>query len=82
LESLLSGLIELQLRNSVKGFFTLGTCNEGLLLPVKKRMLVLDIIAENISSDFLIINIVYALSIKDNVKLIKRSIDIIALYRH
>jgi hypothetical protein len=40
-------------------------------------MLVLDIIAENISSDFLIINIVYALSIKDSVKLIKRSIDII-----
>jgi hypothetical protein len=48
-----------------------------LLLPVKKGMLVLDIIAENISSDFLIINIVYALSIKDSVKLIKRSIDII-----
>jgi len=40
-------------------------------------MLILDIIAENISSDFLIINIVYALSIKDSVKLIKRSIDII-----
>jgi hypothetical protein len=48
-----------------------------LLLPVKKRTLVLDIIAENISSDLLIINIVYALSIKDSVKLIKRSIDII-----
>jgi len=40
-------------------------------------MLVLNIIAENISSDFLIINIVYALSIKDSVKLIKRFIDII-----
>jgi len=72
----LSRLIEFQLRNNVIGFFTLGTYGEGLLLPVERRMLVLDIIAENVPSGFLIINNVSALSIEDSVKLAKHSIDI------
>jgi len=72
----LSKLIELQLKNNVIGFFTLGTYGEGLLLPVEKRMLFLNKVLENVPSGFLVINNVSALSIEDSIKLAKHSIDI------
>ena len=69
-------LIELQLKNGIKGFYTLGTYGEGLLLPISKRMKILSMIIDLVPSDFLIINNVSAVSIENSIELAKHTIDL------
>jgi len=72
----LSTLIEFQLKSGIKGFYTLGTYGEGLLLSVSKRKKILSMITELIPSSFIIINNVSATSLEDSLELAKHSIDL------
>ncbi|MGB9827256.1 MAG: dihydrodipicolinate synthase family protein [Thermosphaera sp.] len=72
----LSRIIEFQLKSGIKGFYTLGTYGEGLLLPVSKRKKIISLIADLVPSNYLIINNVSAASLEDSLELAKHSIEL------
>ncbi|MEM1816482.1 MAG: dihydrodipicolinate synthase family protein, partial [Desulfurococcaceae archaeon] len=72
----ISQLVDFQVKSGIRGFYTLGTYGEGLLLSINQRKRILSLIVEHVPSNLLIINNVSAISLSDALELTRYSLDL------
>ncbi|MEM1528686.1 MAG: dihydrodipicolinate synthase family protein [Desulfurococcaceae archaeon] len=72
----ISQLVDFQVKSGIRGFYTLGTYGEGLLLSINQRKRILSLIVERVPSNLLIINNVSAISLSDALELTRHSLDL------